>query len=242
MAAEMGCAEVRELASELALDVLGGEERDAALRHLTGCPECRRLVAELSSIGEDLLVLAPPREPPPGFESRVLAAIAEPTVRPVIRAPVRRRRRWVRAMAVAAAVIVAAALCGGSAYLATAGDRRLAAGYRSVLAEGRGAFFAAAPLRGPDGRIGTVFGYEGRPSWVMVTLQPPIGEESEFEVRILTRHGRDLVLGDAILGGDNEAWGRQIPVDLSAVREVRFVGSDGRAAFTATFDSTSPWD
>jgi hypothetical protein len=240
MAAEMGCAQVRELASELALDIVEGKERDAALRHLTGCPECRRLVTELSSVGEDLLMLAPPREPPPGFESRVLAAIAEPAVRP-IREPVRRRRRWVRAMAVAAAVLIAAALGGGSAFLAMAGDRRLAAGYRSVLAEGRGAFFAAAPLRGPDGRIGTVFGYEGRPSWIVVTLQPPGSEESSFAVRILTRDGRDLVVGDAILGGEHEAWGRQIPVDLSAVHQVRFVGSDGRVVFAATFDPTTPW-
>jgi hypothetical protein len=241
MTAEMGCEQLRELAPELALDIVGGEERDAALRHLGGCPECRRLVAELSSVGEDLLVLAPPREPPPGFESRVLTAIAEPTVRR-IHEPVRRRRRWVRAMALAAAVLLAAAISGGSAFLATAGDRRLAESYRGVLAEGRGSFFAAAQLRGPDGRIGTVFGYQGDPSWIMVTLQGATStDEGGFEVRVLTRDGRSLAVGEAILGGDSVAWGRQIPVDLSDVQEIRFVGADGRAAYVAVFDEAGPW-
>ena len=50
-----------------------------------------------------------------------------------------------------------------------------------------------------------------------------------------------LHLGKAILGGDNDAWGRQIPVELSAVDMLRFVSSDGRASFTATFDAASPW-
>jgi hypothetical protein len=58
----------------------------------------------------------------------------------------------------------------------------------------------------------------------------------------LTRDGRYLPVGDAVLGGDNKAWGGQLPVDLSAVRELRFVGSDRRTAFAATFDAASPWE
>jgi hypothetical protein len=76
----------------------------------------------------------------------------------------------------------------------------------------------------------------------MVTLQPPVGEERSFEVRVVTRDGRYLVLGDAVLGGDNQAWGRQIPIDLSVVHELRFVGPDGQATFAATFDAASPWE
>jgi hypothetical protein len=241
MTAEMRCEQVRELAPELALDIAAGEERYAALRHLTGCLGCRRLVAELSSVGEELLLLAPSHEPPLGFESRVLDALAEPITR-VRHEPLSHRRRWVTAVAVAAALVLAAMLGGGSAFLATAGDRRLAEGYRGVLSEGRGSFFAAAALEGSQGRVGTVFGYEGSPSWIMVTLHAPGGEEGPFEVRVVTRDGRYLLIGDALLGGENEAWGRQIPVDLSVVREVRFVGSAGRTAFVARFDSANPWE
>lgn len=241
MTADMSCEQLRELAPELALGILAGEERDAALRHLSGCQECRRLVSELSSVGEELLLLAPAHEPPVGFESRVLDRLIEPATPPRL-ASAPRRKRWVTAMAVAAAVVLAAALGGGSAFLAGAGDRRLADSIRTVLSEGQGSFFAAAPLGGPNGRVGTVFGYQGRPSWIMVTVQPPIGEQRSFEVRVVTRDGRYLGVGSAVLGGEVQVWGHQIPVDLSAVREVRFVGSDGRIAFTAIFGAANPWD
>jgi hypothetical protein len=237
MTGEMGCEQVRELAPELALGIAEGEERDAALRHLTGCAECRQLVSELSSVGDELLLLAPAHEPPLGFESRVLATVAEPPERRR-RQPVTLRRRW---LAVAAAAVLAASLGAGSVFLATTDDRRLADSYQAVLSEGQGSFFAAAPLGGPQGRVGTVFGYQGHPSWVMVTLQPSLPEANRFQVQVVTRDGRYLPVGDAVLGGDNGVWGGRVPVDLSVVHELRFVGSDGRTAFAATFSTTNPW-
>ena len=239
MTAEMRCEQVRDLASELALGIAEGEERDAALRHLDGCNGCRQLVSELSSVGDELLQLTPARDPPAGFESRVLAALAEP--------PRRRRSqslglRWRWVATAAAAVVLAATLGAGSVLLATAGDRRLAASYQAVLSQGRGAYFLAAPLQGAQGRVGTVFGYQGQPSWVMVTLQPSTRDEARFQVQAVTRDGRYLPLGDAVLGGAKGTWGGQLPVDFSAVHELRFVGSDGRPTLTATFDTTNPWD
>jgi hypothetical protein len=237
MTAEMTCEEVRKLAPELALDISGGRERGAGLRHLTGCKECRQLVSELSAVGDELLMLAPVHEPPLGFQSRVVAAVGKPSRRRT-RKSLTLRTRWV---AVAAAVVIGVALGAGSMFLGTADDRQLAQGYRATLSEGQGSFFAAASLRGSHRRVGTVFGYEGRPSWVMVTLQPPLDEERQFDVQVVTSDGKYLRLGEAALGGDNEAWGRQIPVDLSAVDGLRFVASDGGTSFTATFDAASPW-
>jgi hypothetical protein len=63
-----------------------------------------------------------------------------------------------------------------------------------------------------------------------------------LRVQILTRDGRYLDAGDAVLGGGNGVWGGQLPVDLSAVHELRLVGSDGRMAFAATFDADNPWE
>jgi Putative zinc-finger len=240
MTAEMDCDQVKELAPELALGIVAGEERDLALRHLAECPACRGLVSELSSVGEDLLLLAPTQEPPPGFETGVLDALAQQAPTPRV-TPLRPRRRWVAAMAVAAAVVAAAAIGTGSTFLATGEDRMLAEGYRAVLREGQGSFFTAAPLLGPEGRVGTVFGYEGNPSWIVVTLQEPGSEEDSLQARIVTRDRRYLVIGDAVLG-QNQAWGHQLPVELSAVQEVRFVGSDGRTVLTAGFGPANTWD
>jgi hypothetical protein len=249
----MGCDQVRELAPELALGIAAGEERDAALRHLTGCRACRQLVSELSAVGDELLLLAPAHEPPAGFESRVLAAtgmaprrrrrprwVPQWISRWVARArrPIPRARRWAL---VAAAGVLVAALGAGSVLAATASDRRLADGYRAVLSAGQGSFFTAAPLRGSQGRVGTVYGYQGRPSWVMVTLQPSIRERGRFQVGVVTRDGRYLAVGNAVLGGASGAWGGQLPVDLEAVHELRFVGADGRPVLTATLDAANPW-
>jgi hypothetical protein len=241
MIGEMGCDQVRDLAPELALGVAEGQERDAALRHLTGCAGCRQLVADLSTVGDELLSLVPPRDPPRGFESRVLADLGH--------APARRtaqlftlRRQWVAAAA-AAAVVLAAVLGGVSVYWATADERRLADSYQAVLSQGQGDFFLAAPLRGSQGRVGTVFAYQGNPSWAMMTAQPTIEEEGRFQAEVLTRDGRYLPAGDVVLGGARQAGGVQLPVDLSEVQEIRFMGPDGQLVFVATFNtSDNPWN
>jgi hypothetical protein len=239
MTGEIGCEQVRDLAPELALGIAEGEERDGALRHLSDCSGCRQLVAELSSVGDELLQLAPAHDPPVGFESRVLAEVTKPSRRRSIQ-PLARRWQWLATAA--AAVVLAATLGAGSVLLATTSDRRLAASYEAVLSQGRGAYFLAAPLQGTQGRVGTVFGYQGQPSWVMVTLQPPVQAEGRFHVQVVTRDGRYLSLGDAVLGGAKGTWGGQLPVDVSALHELRFIGSDGRTAFAATFDTANPWD
>ena len=72
----MGCAEVHELAAELALDLLTGPERAAVLAHLAGCTACRADVASLTDVGEALLAIAPEVEPSAGFESRLITRIS----------------------------------------------------------------------------------------------------------------------------------------------------------------------
>lgn len=64
MTAEMGCDQVRDLAPELALGIVEGQERVAALGHLSGCPGCRQLVSDLSSVGDGLLLGAFPGASP----------------------------------------------------------------------------------------------------------------------------------------------------------------------------------
>ena len=72
------CGDVRELAPELALGIVGGPERADALQHASECGPCRALIGELAEAADALTLLAPESEPPPGFEERVLAALKAP--------------------------------------------------------------------------------------------------------------------------------------------------------------------
>ena len=82
-------------------------------------------------------------------------------------------------LAVAASVAAALALGAGAVYQGTSGDRRLADSYRSVLAQGHGSFFAAAPLWSRAGTLGSVFGYQGQPSWLFATLNQPTAQPEQ---------------------------------------------------------------
>jgi hypothetical protein len=73
MAEHDDCARLRELAPELALGVLTGEERAEARNHLATCADCREYVLELTSVSDGLLALVPGAEPPVGFEDRLLS-------------------------------------------------------------------------------------------------------------------------------------------------------------------------
>jgi hypothetical protein len=93
----VGCADVRELAPELALGIVGGTQRADALQHASECGPCRALVGELAEAADALPLLAAEAEPPPGFEDRVLSALHAP------------RRRTRRRIAIGVAIAAAAA-------------------------------------------------------------------------------------------------------------------------------------
>ena len=73
----LACADLQELACDLALDLLTGADRAAALAHLERCRGCRAEVASLMDVGEAVLALAPEVPPSAGFEVLVLDRIAE---------------------------------------------------------------------------------------------------------------------------------------------------------------------
>src|SRR6266508_5344717 len=220
-----GCHQVRELAPELALGVLTGEERAGALQHLAGCSRCRRYVAELAEVTDELLLLAPPQEPPVGFESRVAGRL---TGRP----PTPRRRRLA---AMAAAAALAAALTAIGFHLATKEDRQLAAQYRHALQQANGRYFGARPLLDTVGHPGgTVFGYEGSPSWVFVVVDAATGSAT-YTVEVTTHDGRRLLLGTLTVTDGRGSFGRALPVALRDIARVRLVEDDDRTGFQAAF-------
>jgi anti-sigma-K factor RskA len=80
------CGSLQEVAAELAAGTLVGQERAEAMAHVAHCQACRDEVADLAGVIDGLLLLAPPAEPPVGFETRVLDAIggaSRPSRRPL---------------------------------------------------------------------------------------------------------------------------------------------------------------
>ena len=212
----MSCEHTRQLAAELALGIADGAERARALDHLADCADCRRAVAELSEVADDLLLLAPEHEPPLGFESRVLAQIAPPA---------RRAPRWRRPLLVLAPAAAAAAVAAALVLGATADDRRLANHYRATLAAAQGTSFQAARLRGPaDVRAGLVYGYRGAPSWIFVAVDRAYRSRS-YAVELVMTSGRRRPLPALRIDPATGSGGQAIPVDLDRVASVRLVGS-----------------
>jgi hypothetical protein len=210
------CAEARELFPELAAGVAAGDERARALGHLSGCPACRREFAGTAEVVDELLWLVPEHDPPPGLESSVLARLTAA-------APHRRRPRprllW------AASIAAAAALAAGTVWWQTADDRELASGYRRTLAVAHGHDLSAAPLLAGGAETGTVFAYEGSPSWIYVTFRsaPPQGR---YVVRLLTRDGRRLALRSFTARPGGTAWGSTIQVPIRQIQKLEFIRSN----------------
>jgi hypothetical protein len=101
----MDCDQVVELAPELALDIVCGTERAAALAHLDSCGSCQHVVSSLTGVTDQLLrFLTPSVEPPPGFERQVLAPLM-PAPTPAARPTRRRPPAWIGALAAAACIL-----------------------------------------------------------------------------------------------------------------------------------------
>jgi anti-sigma factor RsiW len=214
----VSCDRTRELAPELALGILDGEQRAQALRHLAECRECRRAVEELTAVADELVMLAPEREPPAGFETRVLARLQPPSADT---RPARRRRRLLAPLAAAAA---AAAVAVAVVLQTTSDDRRLADHYRATLAAGHGSSFQAARLRAP-GRVaaGVVYAYRGATSWIFVVVYGP-HRGVPYTAELATTSGRRVALPAFRLDPRTGTSGEAIPVDLGTVASVRLVG------------------
>lgn len=217
-----GCESTHEVTAELALGVAAGERRARAVRHLEGCAACRREVAELDDVVDTVMLLAPEREPPVGFESRVVAAVT-------------RRRRgagWRRVLAYAVAATLAAAATGVGAYVVTEQDRTVAAQFRTALERAGGRYFGVEFLHGPGGeRAGHVFVYRGDPSWAFAVL--PAERAGGFDVEVVTRAGRRLEAGTIEITSERNAAGVVLPADLADLESIHLVPQDGGSPLEA---------
>jgi hypothetical protein len=207
------CAQLHEVAPELALGVLVGAERGQALAHLAGCAECRHLVDELSEAADSLLLLTVEAEAPLGFESRVLARIAN--VKP-------RRRPWRWIAAVAAAVVLTAVATGIVVHHhnGPAGDLHLR---------------AAALRAGTGEETGYVYLTTGHPAWVFMSVESTVAGQ-RYLCELNLRDGRVVRAGQFTVADLEGWWGTQVAAGAENLRSVRLLAPDGTTIASAVFD------
>ena len=226
------CAEFAALAPELALDLLSGDERAAALAHLAGCRSCQTNLDELARTADALLLLAPSGEPPAGFESRVLARLGneEGAQPPEKRAPfwkpgsgTRRRpgraRRWIP-LNLVAALLVATATVGVIVGRHTARHPQ-----PSAI---RTATVWADNFRSTC-HIVAVPGTDGQGAEVLLRLDEAAELPSDYPVLVdPASGGRPVAIGRVQVVDGHGAFDRVVPAQVGRIRGVQVMEEDGR--------------
>jgi hypothetical protein len=219
------CQETREMAADLALGIVEGEERGRALQHLADCPDCRAEVEKYSDLADELLLLAPRREPPVGFESRVLDELL-PAPKP------KRRRRLQLFLVPAATALAAAGITLGIVW----NDVQTATHYRDTLTKANGKEFEAYSLYGESGSFaGTVFSYKGAPNWVQITVDQR-HRAGLGSAELVMNDGRQVPLNWFHLDPTGSSGGG-IPVDPNNVSVLRLLPAAGGEPLVAHFTS-----
>jgi hypothetical protein len=113
-------------------------------------------------------------------------------------------------------------------------DHQTAERYRATLAEANGHSFQAEPLTDGAGvRSGVAFGYEGSPSWLLLTVDRS-HRDAVTRAELRTKDGRTIPLRSLDLDAQG-SWGGAIPVQLYEVASVRLLGERPGDVMQASF-------
>ena len=223
------CAFFREMAAELALGIVTGPERSAALAHMDRCAGCQAEVASLAESADRLLGLAPARDAPDGFDSRMTAAFGQALPEPAAeRRRVRPARRgfaggWWRPGALAAAVAAAGMLCFWVNETITTPqpptyDRAVVVALRT-------------PAGVPAGEVAVT----GAPQRWLVMVVSPNAAPGWYHCYLRTSGGQQIPAGAFRVGPDGGVWVSRLPIPESKLTGTRLVGPGGTQAASATF-------
>jgi hypothetical protein len=218
-AGPMTCAEVRELAPELALGILSGAERAEVVLHLNGCARCQAYVAELTEAADAIPQLVPEVEPPTGFEAR--------TLRRLDAGRRRSRRRWTASIAaVAAAVaivsvtIVRVVESGDDTSLASGptatSTTRSHGGLVAVAMEG-----GTAPLKLPAG-----WAYVANDHGVAVSVDYGV-PSGNYRVQVQPANGAPSSIGTIAIDANRGSWTGRSAQALTTGARIALVDATG---------------
>jgi hypothetical protein len=217
----MTCDDVRESAAELALAMVSGPERAAALEHLAGCSDCRAEVESLADVADSLLLLAPQAEPPLGFETRVTERMTGAGLG--LSAPRPRRRRLVTGLVAAAAAL--GIVLGFTGLYERHRSSSLDREYVNALRVLGGKALLAGRLTAVDGApTGEVFVYEGHPSWIYVYVSDSKAS-GPLSVEIQWTRGAPVTLTGLNVAHGHGSLGAHIQWRAGGLRSVRVRGN-----------------
>jgi len=226
---EIDCAVFQDAAAELALGILTGPDRAAALKHMERCASCQAEVASLAAAADRLLDLVPERGAPDGFESRMAAAFSQSVPGQAARrhrgkAARRRLAGWWRRAGTAAGAAAAAGALGFVLYQIGAPPQEPAYSGSEVAA-----------LRTPAGvRAGEV-AVTGAPQPLLVMVINPGAAPGWYHCYLRTSGGRQAFAGAFHVGRDGGLWVIRLPMPPRDLTGARLVGPGGTEIASATF-------
>jgi hypothetical protein len=224
----MTCSELDDVEAELALDMLDGEARGAALAHVEHCASCRARVAQATDAVDILLQLAREAEPPRGFEARVLARLS--SVEHRSRRPRRSRGRGRRAVLLLCAALTVVAVAVGSVLLLP-----VLRGAEDTPA------FASTTMRNPGGEaVGIASVRTEQPRWIVLSipdwqraLAAQYGAGRSYSVRIERVDGTWLEPARPVAA--DGTWITALDPATSAVHAIEVVDEQGRVWCSGRF-------
>jgi hypothetical protein len=226
---EMDCAVFQDAAPELALGILTGPDRAAALKHMERCASCQAEVALLAAAADRLLDLVPARGAPDGFESRMAAAFRQSVPGQAARrhrgkAACRRLAGWRRrGYRLAAAAAAAGTLSFGLYQLGAPPQDPAYSGAEM------------AALRTPAGaRTGEV-AVTGAPQPLLVMVINPGAAPGWYHCYLRTSGGQQVFAGAFHVGRDGGVWVSRPPVPPRDLAGARLAGPGGTEIASATF-------
>jgi hypothetical protein len=247
MSNDMTCEKLREIGAELALGILPGRERAAAVAHLDRCADCREYVEQLTLVGDGLIGLLPGCEPPVGFETRVAQALTQGTPaqdgRARVRVPGARSRRFggrlrLRLASAVAALVLAVGFGGWA--VGTAIENVVAGASRSAGNEAdllHGDLTSAAASKQSAGEV---YAHTGSPGWIYMTVDLT-GTHTSYSGMVSCllerRDGGTVRTGAFTLHQGRGFWGGPTPVDPASVFGARLTSPDGTVLATTHFTS-----
>jgi hypothetical protein len=213
------CEAIQGEVAELALGALSGRRRSEMLDHVGACHRCSTELKEHEILADALLQLAPPRQPPVGFELRLAQRLQE--------AATPRPGRFQRVSALCAAAVVLLVLGFGLGALVASGDGE--AHSRPATATR-----VTANLTSNGQVLGELTISPGRPAWLFITIDRG-GWPGAVTCDVTLAGGRVETIGVFQVPGEYGAWATPLKSAADQVRSAQLVASSGTVLASAQF-------